>query len=302
MAKLPITVIILTLNEEFNLPGAIESVKGWAEEVFVVDSCSTDRTVDIALEHGVGIVQRPFTNYSDQWNWAIDNLPIKTEWMMKLDADERVNNELKEEICEVLSTDPEEAAFVIPVRNWFMGKPIHTKVYVVRLWRKNKSRFSDVIVNEHLIVDGITGRLQCHIEHHDSPDLHHWCEKQNRYTTMEAIMRVRGDAMATTPKFFGSPLERRMYLKKIFFSVPFRYQLQWIYEIFVRGAWRDGFRGLTCARGEIVKLRMIELKVKEIKTTGRIPEEPKAPHGDYDPRILASDLQKLVFSDNRLSD
>ena len=302
MEKLPLTVIILTLNEEFNLPGAIESVKEWAEEIFVVDSCSSDHTVDTALEHGVGIVQRPFTNYGDQWNWALDNLPIKTEWVLKLDADERVSNELRDEIRASLLTDPEEAAFVVSVRLWFMGKPMHPKVNVVRLWRNTKARFSDVIVNEHLIVDGETGRLRHCIEHHDSVDLHHWWDKQNRYTTMEAIMRVRGDALATTPKFFGSALERRMFLKKIFFNIPFHLQLQWLYEVIVRGAIRDGLLGLRWARLRIEVSRAVELKIKEMETTGRAPELPRARRGDYDPRISESRLQKLVFSENSMSD
>ena len=98
---------MLTLNEEYNLPGAIESVKDWAEEMFIVDSCSTDRTVDIALEHGVQIVQRPFTNFGDQWNFALERLPIKTPWTMKLDPDERVTPELIDEMRELFEGKPD---------------------------------------------------------------------------------------------------------------------------------------------------------------------------------------------------
>ncbi|MBN2294578.1 MAG: glycosyltransferase family 2 protein [Pirellulales bacterium] len=285
---------MLTLNEEFNLPGAIESVKDWAEEIFIVDSCSTDRTVDIALENGVGIVQRHFTNFGDQWNFALQKLPIKTPWVLKLDADERISNELKDEIRSVFATDTKEDAFVVPVRLWFMGKPMHPKICVVRLWRKNKARISDVTVNEHLIVDGTTGRLRSFIEHHGSPDLHHWWDKQNRYTTMLAIQKMKGQKMSAEPKLFGTPLERHMFLIKLFFRLPFRYQIQWFYEVFVRGAWRDGKSGLTWVRLQITARRMRELKAIEMKTTGRIPELPKAPCGDYDPRVLASALQKSV--------
>ena len=302
MEKLPLTVIILTLNEEFNLPGAIESVKDWAEEIYVVDSCSSDRTVDIALEREIGIVQRPFTNYGDQWNWALEHLPIKTEWVMKLDADERISNELRDEIREVLSTETKEAAFVVPIRLWFMGKPMHPKIHVVRLWRNNRSRFSDVIVNEHLIVDGETGRLRHFIEHHDSADLHHWWDKQNRYSTMEAIMKVRGDALSVPPNIFGSSLERRMYLKKIFFSVPFHIHLQWLVEYFVRGAILDGRLGLTWIHLRIELSKMLKLKIKEMRMTGRIPKLPATACGDYDPRILESSLQKLVFSEDHVSE
>ena len=103
MCKLPITVIMLTLNEEYNLLGAIESIKDWAEDIFIVDSCSTDRTVDIALEHGVQIVQQPFTNFGDQWNFALERLPIKTSWTFKLDPDERLSTNLIDEIQELFN-------------------------------------------------------------------------------------------------------------------------------------------------------------------------------------------------------
>ena len=294
---LPITVVILTLNEQENLPGAIESVREWASEVFVVDSCSTDKTVDVSIEHAVEIVQREFTNYSDQWNWAIDRLPIKTPWILKLDADERLSAELKEEIGSVVVREPDENAFAIPVRLWFMGKRMHPRLRVVRLWRLGKARFSDVIVNEHLLVDGATGYLRSCIEHMDSPNLHRWYEKQNRCTTMEAIMRVRGDALAAQPRVLGSPLERRMWLKKMFYRIPFRYQLQWLYEALVRGAIWDGSVGRAWLHLRIECMRAIEYKVNEMRMTGRIPEIPRAAKGDFDPRVLASPLQGLVMDE-----
>lgn len=294
MKKSPVTVIMLTLNEEFNLSGAIKSIKDWVEEIFIVDSCSSDGTVDIALEHGVSIVQQTFTHFGDQWNWAIERLPLKTPWVFKLDADERVSAELKEEIEAVVSNEPEENAFVIPVRLWFMGKRMHPKIHAVRLWRRDKARFSHVIVNEHLIVDDTIGRLKNCIEHLDSPNLHRWYEKQNRYTTMEAIMRVKGDALAARPRLFGSPLEWRMMLKKLFYRVPFRYQMQWLHEAFVRGAIWDGAVGRAWIHLRIEIMRSIELKMREMRTTGVVPEIPKAPQGNYDSRVLASPLQKIV--------
>lgn len=297
MQKLPVTVIMLTLNEEFNLPGAIESVKDWAEEIFIVDSCSTDKTVDIALEHEVKIVQRPFTNFGDQWNFALERLPIKTDWTFKLDPDERVTPQLVDEMRELLGGKPLHSGYVIGRRLWFMGKPLHVLAPVLRLWRTGKCRFSDVLVNEHPIVDGPVGKLKGILEHFDSPDLHHWYDKQNRYTTMEAIMRVRGDSLAAKPKFFGSPLERRMFFKKLFLKVPFRYQLQLLYELFGRGAWRDGYVGLAWARLRVGVMRMIDLKTSEMRITGVVPEVPAAKRGDFDPRIVSSSLQKQVFSE-----
>lgn len=298
MDKLPLTVIMLTMNEEFNLPGAIKSIKDWVEEIFIVDSCSTDRTVDIVLENGVGIVQRPFTNFGDQWNFALEKLPIKTPWTFKLDPDERLSPELKDEIRELLKSEPECSGYSMDRRLWFMGKPLHVLTPVLRLWRTGKCRFSGVIVNEHPLIDGPVGKLKGIMEHFNSPDLHHWWDKQNRYTTMGAIAMVKGPALAATPRFFGSTLERRMFLKKIFFRIPFRYQFQWLHEVFGRSAWRDGHIGLTWARLRVEVRRMLELKAKEMRLTGAIPQLPKVPAGDFDPRVLDSPLQKIVVAEN----
>lgn len=295
--QLPVTVIILTLNEEENLPNAIESVQSWAAGgVFVVDSCSVDRTVDVALQYGVEIVQRPFTSYGDQWNWALERLPIKTPWILKLDADEKVSAELREEMRRLLADGPKENAFIIPIRLWFMGKRMHPKIHATRLWRKAKARFSQVLVNEHLLVDGAAGLLRCNIEHMDSPNLHRWYEKQNRYSTMEAIMRVKGAPLAAKPSLFGTSLERHMFFKKIFYRIPFRYQLKWLDEAFRRGALLDGALGLTYIRLRVDHYRATELKIKEMRRTGNILPLPKAPTGDFDPRVLSSSLQRTVSS------
>lgn len=291
---LPITVISLTLNEEYHLPGAIENVKPWAEEIFIVDSCSTDKTVDIALEQGVKIVQRRFTNFGDQWNFAIERLPIKTPWTMKLDPDERVTPTLVEEISRVIQSENSCQGYWMPRRLWFMGKPLHVFTDVLRLWWTGRCRFSDVIVNEHPLIDGKVGRLKGIIEHYDSANLHHWMDKQNQFTTMEAIMKVKRDKLATKPKLLGNTLERRMFFKKYFDYIPLRFQMLWLYLMIVEGVWHDGDVGRAWAHLRVEATRMKEFKYKEMEKTGRIPEVPRAPHGDYDPRILNSPLQKSV--------
>ena len=158
MKQLPISVIMLTLNEEYHLEKAIENVKPWASEIFILDSCSTDRTVDIALEHGVNIAQRRFTNYGDQWNFAIENFPVSAPWTMKLDPDERITAALVEEMARVTQLSNTASGYAIPIRLWFMGKPLHSILTLERLWKTGKCKFSDVIVNEHLLIDG-EGRL-----------------------------------------------------------------------------------------------------------------------------------------------
>jgi hypothetical protein len=113
---------------------------------------------------------------------------------------------------------------------------------------------------------------------------------------MEAIMKVRGDQLAANPKLLGNALERRMFIKKYLHRIPFRFCFLWLYLMFIEGAWRDGEAGRTWAHLRVEVMRMIDLKYKEMKRTGQIPEIPRAPHGDYDPRILSSPLQKLVDS------
>jgi glycosyltransferase involved in cell wall biosynthesis len=293
--KAPVTVIMLTLNEEFHLPRAIENVKDWADEIFIVDSCSTDRTVDIALEHSVNIVQRPFTNFGDQWNFALEKLPIRSPWTFMLAPDERLTPELKAEISATAYGNSNCSAYSVKWRLWFMGKPLHVWAPVLRLWRTGKCHISNVIVNEHPIIEGPVGKLKAVLEHYDRPSLHEWFEKQNRYSTMEAIMRITEAPLSTSPRLLGTVLERRMFFKKIFRHVPLRFQLLWIYNVLVRGAWLDGWRGLAWARLQVEKERAIELKFVEMKTTGYIPEMAKTEDPRYDPRVLSSKLQELAL-------
>ena len=176
-----------------------------------------------------------------------------------------------------------------------MGKPLHVKPSVLRLWKTGKCKFSDVLVNEHPIIDGRVGRLRSLLEHHDSLDLHHWLDKQNRYSTMEAIRSVKADDLATTPKLLGNGLERRMFMKKNFDRIPMRFSFYWLYLMLVNGVWRDGFVGHTWAHLRVELIKMREFKTIEMRTTGRIPEVPQAAHGDFDPRVMSSPLQKSIM-------
>jgi glycosyltransferase involved in cell wall biosynthesis len=288
--KLPVSVIMLTFNEEYHLPGAIESIRNWAEDIFIVDSCSTDKTINIAQKHNINIVQRPFTDFGDQWNWALDNLPVKTPWTLKLDPDERLSPELKLQIEFTIRGPNALDGYSFPRRLWFMGKPLHVKQDVLRLWKTGKCRFSDVIVNEQPLIDGKVGRLNAFMEHYDSRDLHHWYNKQNRYSTMEAIIRLKGDKLAVEPKFWGKKLERRMFYKKWIWKIPCRYQILYLYHLLCKGAWRDGKVGRVWARLRTEVYHMRELKYIEMKINGDIPSVPKISQEQYYPRIMSSDI------------
>ncbi len=272
----PVAVVMISLNEGHNMEAVLENLKGWAQEVFLVDSYSKDDTVDIALRYGVHVVQRKFRGFGDQWNFALRELPITAPWTMKLDPDERLSDELMESLTKAINLPQPETAYSMNRRLWFMGKPLHVTQSITRVWKTGKCIFSDVAVNEHPLIDGTVGRVKGMMEHLDSKDLHHWVEKQNRYTTMLAIQKAKGEKLSAEPRLFGSSLERRMFFIRTFFLIPFRYQLQYIYELLARGAWRDGVLGLRWARMRVESRRLRELKIKEIEITGKIPQLPKA--------------------------
>ena len=108
-------------------------------------------------------------------------------------------------------------------------------------------------------------------------------------------MRLRGDDLAVSPRLLGTPLERRMFLKRMFYSVPLRYQFLYWYHLLGQGVWRNGATGRLWARLRTEVYRMCEAKVREMRQTGRIPDVPKATHGCFDSRVLASRLQQELL-------
>jgi hypothetical protein len=244
--------------------------------------------VDIALRHGVHVVQRKFRGFGDQWNFALRELPITAPWTMKLDPDERLSGTLKDSILESVNSGQADA-FAMNRHLWFMGRSLPIRQELVRIWRTGNCRFTDVVVNEHPIVEGSVMKLHGELEHHDSPDLDHWLEKQNRYTTAEAIMAYQGAALADQPKWLGTSMQRRMWLKKNFRYVPFRFSLLFLHHWIVLGSWRAGWVGYAWARLRSDVFRLIEYKRKEIEVTGRLPVKRYYGAGNPDERVKQFD-------------
>lgn len=270
------------------MEAVLQNLAGWAQEVFLVDSCSADETVDIALRHGVHVVQRRFRGFGDQWNFALSELPITAPWTMKLDPDERLSDELKQEIATVTENQT-YGAYRLPIRLYFMGAKLQSVLRLTRLWRTGSAHFSDVKSNEHALCEGIVGDLSGEIMHLDSPDLDHWLTKQNRYTTAEAASQFEGRALALPPKLFGSALERRMWFKRNFWKVPGRYVILFLYHLLFLGAWRAGRVGWIWARLRTEVLRMWEYKRFEMERLGRVPVKIPAHPGAPDPRVQQYD-------------
>ncbi len=245
-----VAVIILTYNEEANLPYALASVVGWARQVFVFDSGSTDRTVEIAKRYGAEVMVHPFENYGKQRNAALERLPIATEWVLFLDADEWMPEALKEEISSRLASNPAENGFLVKRRLVWMGRWIKRGYYptwILRLARRGFVRCEERGVNEHLIVDGPVGRLQHDFIHEDRKGLAEWIAKHTRYARREAeelLKRRQVQGQREIPvRLFGTQAERKRWLRYHLYERlpplvrPFFY---WGYRYLVRGGFLDG--------------------------------------------------------------
>jgi glycosyltransferase involved in cell wall biosynthesis len=283
LETVPVAVVMISYNEAHNVDAVLENLRGWAKEVFLVDSYSTDNTVDIALSNRVHVAQRRFKGFGDQWNYALNNLPIKSPWTMKLDPDERLSDELKKNLSSALEKDDFEA-FTIDRRLWFMGTPLPIRQRILRVWKTGSCSFTDVLVNEHPIVSGKIGHAKGYLEHFDSPNLHHWIDKQNTYSTLEAKAKYEKQPLAEKPSFFGSALQRRMWLKKNFTRIPFRFQILFLYNYLVQGAWRAGRAGFQWSRlrSEIYRLR--EYKYQEMSILRQSYSPPQKMDGKPHPK------------------
>lgn len=279
---------MISLNEAHNMEQVLENLADFAAEVFLVDSFSTDATVDLALARGVHVVQRRFRGFGDQWNFAMSALPVTAPWTMKLDPDERLTDQLKSSIRAALAADCCDGLSFYR-RLWFMGRPLPIRQEILRVWRTGSCRFSDVMVNEHPIVEGHVERVAGDLEHHDSPDLHHWFDKQNRYTSAEALAAWRGDPLSARPHLFGAPLERRMWLKSRLSGLPLFPPLMFFYCLLVRGAWRAGSVGFIWSRLRADIFRWRRYKRRELELTGKAYTPAAPPSGQPDTRVTQYD-------------
>jgi len=257
--KQPITVLCITLNEAHNLNDFFDNVCNWAQRVVVLDSFSADKTVDICLKRNVEVYQRKFTGFGDQWNFIVEHFSDETPWIIKLDPDERLTDQLKLQIEKNISKN-EFDAFELRRRLFFMGSELPIEQNILRIWKSGYCRFSDVLVNEYPIVDGKCKLLDGTLRHVDSPNLDHWLSKQNRYTTAEAITKKQGLPLSEAPLFWGTPLQRRMWLKKYFYKVPGRYLIMYLYLVMSYRLWRCGKVGFIWAFCRVLVLRLVDYK------------------------------------------
>ena len=191
--RLGLTAIILTFNEELHLARALSSISGLADEVFVIDSFSTDQTLEIAESHGARVLQHAFVNQAKQFQWALDHAPISGEWVLRLDADEIIEADLADNIRRTLPSLPQDITGInLKRKHIFMGRWIrHGGRYpmtLLRIFRRGMARVEDRWMDEHILIkSGRTITLDGGFADHNLNDLSYFTEKHNRYATREAI-------------------------------------------------------------------------------------------------------------------
>ena len=263
-SKVPVSVIIPVKNEERNIVACIESV-AWADEIWVIDSHSTDRTLEFARKYTKNISQFDYVGgFPKKKNWALANLPLVNEWVLILDADERVTPELRTEIQEVLRKESEFDGYYINRKLIFLGRWIkHCGWYPswnMRLFRHRLGRYErlatedventgDVEVHEHVVLQGRTAYFKHDLIHEDFKSVYHFIERHNRYSNWDARVyhnllgnvRVSSTIGATV---FGTPLERKRFIKRLWVRMPYRPLLRFIWMYILRLGFLDGRPGL----------------------------------------------------------
>ncbi|ELC8389848.1 glycosyltransferase family 2 protein [Clostridium perfringens] len=250
-----ITVIILTKNEEKNIKKCINSVKSFAKRIVVVDSYSEDNTKKICLENNIDFYENTFINHSKQFNWALENTSISTEWVMKVDADEEISKELQSEIQERLDRlDSNISGIEIKMKLIFMGRWIKHggvyPIYFVRIFRFRNAVMEEREMDEHIKIEqGNIIRFKYPFIHDDKKTLSDFINKHNWYSNKEISIYEESlnkfnDEIES--KLFGTQAERKRWIKKyIFKNVPLflRAKVYYIYRYYFRFGFLDGKEG-----------------------------------------------------------
>ena len=266
-----VSVLILTKDEEQDLPGCLSSVS-WSDDVHVLDSFSTDGTVTIAKRSGAKVTQRRFDNWSTHQNFALRHIDFKHPWVLYIDADERVTPRLAQAIAEAVTRPGENVAFRVQRRDFLLEtwlKHVQITPTYIRLFRPEKMRY-ERLVNPVSLADGPVGDLTGHLEHFPfSKGIGHWLNRHNSYSSFEARQffsdrdvnkRVSvWKAIAANDRTL-----RRYYQKQLFSRMPARPILKFLFLYVLKGGLLDGKAGFTYAVLQAFYEYMITLKVREI--------------------------------------
>lgn len=276
-----ISVLILTKNEQQDLPGCLASV-AWCDDVHVYDSMSSDATVEIARRAGARVTQRPFDNWASHQNWGLANLPFRHEWVFYIDADERMSPELVQAVQRAAADPGDHVAFRVQRRDHLMGRwlrHVQTSPFYLRLFRPSKMRY-ERLVNPVSIADGPVGQVQGYLEHYPfSKGFSHWIERHNGYSTLEARQitanRAAHAGFSLRAAFFERDFhERRFHQKELFYRLPLRPLVKFAILYLGKRGFLDGRAGLTYAALQSIYEYFIVLKTRELESA--VVEMPAA--------------------------
>ncbi len=306
-----IDVMIITQDEELNLPHCLTALGGWVRRVFVVDSGSTDRTAAIAEEHGAAFVHHDWEGYARQKNWGLDHLPFESEWILILDADEVVTPALRRRIEAIVSRDPAEvpeAGFHLNRIFHFLGRPIRRCGYFpswnLRLFRRGRARYEDRAVHEHMVVDGPVGYIEEPMIHDDRRGIEHAIAKHNRYAALEAGELLRPpreearNGAGLSSRLFGNILQRRRWFKqRLYRLLP----MPWLFRFAYMYLWRlgilDGRAGLHFSLFISAYEFQIALHMREARS--RRPSPPPPPPLPTRPQDIPVTVVVPVLNEER---
>jgi len=262
--KVPVSVLIPVKNESSNLEECINTVL-FSDDIVVVDSCSTDGTIGIAEQLGARVVQFDWNGrFPKKKNWALVNVEWKHDWVLILDADERITPQLAQEVATAVASD-QYNGYYVNRRFMFMGKWLkHCGYYPswnLRLFRHVTGRYEKLVeigdtqsgdneVHEHVLLQGASGYLKYDMLHYAYPTITSWIEKHNRYSNWEACMLLSQTNINESLKasFFGTQLERKRQIKLLARHLPFRPLLRFLYHYLWCMGVLDGYRGFVFCR------------------------------------------------------
>jgi glycosyltransferase involved in cell wall biosynthesis len=257
MSQIPLSVIVLTYNEEKNIETCLGSLKDWAAEIIVVDSGSTDNTINLAKKFTENIYSHPFENYSAQRNWALQNIAIGNDWIMNIDADHEVSQTLKDEVSAHFEKGiPDNIkGFMASRKTMFMGRWVkrggHYPIYQGVIFKKGFGYCEDKLYDQHFVIEGESILLKGDIIDTITDTLTNFTERHNKWATLEAIdainLTAQQDGTNTIkPDKNGNPMEQRRYLRLRYYSMPifWRSISYFLYRYFFKLGFLDGKQGL----------------------------------------------------------
>lgn len=274
---IPLTAVILTFNEELNIKACLESISGWCESILVVDSGSTDGTLDICKQYPTQLLTHPYTDHASQWNWILNEVSFSTNWILALDADNIVSDDARKSIAQVvLRDDPSMGGYYLAHRHNFRGKHIRgLKSNWLRLVHRQRvqvdlSELVDFRFFTGYDIGFLTGEI---IESNlKEMDIDFWIDKHQKFSSrmaMEEVLRCKGAlAWNTTGKISGNSDQRMVFFKNIWYHLPlfFRPFLYFFYRYFIRFGFLDGANGFVFHFLQAFWFRfLVDIKIAELK-------------------------------------